>query len=251
MNVTQVQGGGLETLESDNLVLSPSGPAKTFRVVLRRAPTADVTVTTFGSSYRIDLTLASTDTKYQNRPAYSVYYRYPTNFVPPPFALLAVQSRKTHGSAGTFDIAVDTVPTITGAVTVEPRSIDTGHTIVFQFDAAITMIGSVSSSTGSATAAITGTDVVVTLTGIADNSRASVSLTNLNNVGVNATVSIGFLVGDVNNTRSVNSSDISGVKARSGQTADASNFKFDVNATGAINSSDISAVKARSGLVLP
>ena len=48
----------------------------------------------------------------------------------------------------------------------------------------------------------------------------------------------------------VNSSDISGVKARSGQATTASNFKFDVNASGAINSSDISAVKARSGLTL-
>ena len=68
---------------------------------------------------------------------------------------------------------------------------------------------------------------------------------------LNPSVSLGFLVGDVNNSRSVNSSDISSVKARSGQTTDATNFKFDVNSSGAINSSDISAVKARSGLVLP
>ena len=63
-------------------------------------------------------------------------------------------------------------------------------------------------------------------------------------------VSLGFLIGDVNNTRSVNSSDISGVKARSGQGTTIGNFRFDVNATGAINSSDISAVKARSGVTL-
>ena len=63
-------------------------------------------------------------------------------------------------------------------------------------------------------------------------------------------VSIGFLVGDVNNTRSVNSSDISGVKARSGQSTSAANFRFDLNASGAVNSSDISAVKARSGQTL-
>ena len=43
----------------------------------------------------------------------------------------------------------------------------------------------------------------------------------------------------------------SGVKARSGQTTTAANFKFDANATGAINAADISAVKTRSGLAPP
>ena len=80
-----------------------------------------------------------------------------------------------------------------------------------------------------------------------------ISLDYVNGLDTGETVAanIGFLVGDVNNTRSVNSSDISGVKARSGQTTTAANFRFDVNATGTINSSDISAVKARSGLTLP
>jgi hypothetical protein len=41
------------------------------------------------------------------------------------------------------------------------------------------------------------------------------------------------------------------VKARSGQTTAAGNFRFDLNASGGINATDISAVKARSGLVLP
>ena len=287
MNVTQVQSGGLETLDSDNLVLTPGGPAKTFRVVLRRAPTADVTVTltasgasaatfspgaltfnssnwqspqaitvaptatAFGSSYRIDLALSSTDTQYQNRPTYSVYYRFPTNFVPPAFSLVAVQSRKTHGAAGNFDIAIDAVPQISGAVTVEPRAIGTDHTIIFQFDTLITATGIVATSVGSATATISGNDVIVSLTGVPNSSRAQVTLTNVSNAGVNASAFIGFLIGDVNNTRSVNSSDISGVKARSGQATTAANFKFDVNTSGAINSSDISAVKARSGLLLP
>lgn len=171
--------------------------------------------------------------------------------VAPPLSVVAVQSRKTHGSAGAFDIAIDTVQPITGAVTVEPRRIGTGHTIVFQFDAAITATGTASSSLGSATAAIAGNDVLVTLTGIPDKSRATVSLTNVNNAGVNASASMGFLIGDVNSTRSVDPSDISEVKKRSGQGASAANSRFDLNATGAVNSSDIAAVKARSGFVLP
>ncbi|MBL0124772.1 MAG: hypothetical protein IPP88_19340 [Betaproteobacteria bacterium] len=282
MNVTQVQAAGLETLEADNLVLSPGGPGKVFRVVLRRAPTADVTVTlsangpsaasfapgvltftsanwqtpqpvtvtptaiAFGSSYRIDLRAASADTLYQNLSVYGVNYRYPA-VAPGPFSLVTVQSRKVHGAAGPFDIPIDTLPPISGSVSVEPRSIGSGHTLVFQFDTAISSVGSVSSSAGSATAAISGNDVMVTLTGIADNARATVALLNVNNAGVNAVASIGFLIGDLNGTRAVNAIDISGAKARANQTVSGANFKVDVNLSGTIETGDISAVKARSG----
>ncbi|MEQ1517062.1 MAG: choice-of-anchor Q domain-containing protein, partial [Usitatibacteraceae bacterium] len=174
----------------------------------------------------------------------------------PMAALTAVLSRKLHGPVGPFDLAIDQTVPIGGVITVEPRTIGSGHTIVFQFDAPIISVGAVSavdgaaSPVGAATAAIVGNSIEVTLTGVPDNQRALVSLSNINGIGINASAAVGFLAGDVNNTRSVNSSDISGVKARSGQTTTASNFLFDVNASGAINSSDISAVKARSGLVL-
>ena len=178
--------------------------------------------------------------------------------LPPPITLSAVKSRKTHAAAGNFDLLLDTIPLISGAVTVESRSSGASHLIVFQFTSPITATGVATAVNGSGApitiSAVTflGNEVSVTLTGIADNSRATLSLTGVNAVlTLNPSVSIGFLTGDVNNSRSVNASDISGVKARSGQTTDATNFRFDVNATGSINSSDISAVKARSGLVLP
>ena len=176
--------------------------------------------------------------------------------LPPGITLSAVESRKTHGAAGMFDLLLDTVPAISGAVTVESRSNGASHLIVFQFTSPITATGVAAAVNGSGApitiGAVTflGNDVSVTLTGVAENSRATVSLVGVNAI-LNPSVSLGFLIGDVNNTRSVNSSDISSVKARSGQTTDLTNFKFDVNASGAINSSDISAVKARSGLVLP
>ena len=170
-----------------------------------------------------------------------------------------VVSRKVHGATGTFDLPVDATVSIGGAVTVEPRTIGSGHVIVFQFDGPIAIAGSATvmdsagMPLGSATpgASTNPNEVIVTLTGIPDNRRVTVTLAGVNNAVSPPPVSIGFLVGDVNNTRSVNSSDISGVKARSGQTTTALNFKFDVNASGAVNSSDISAVKARSGLTLP
>ena len=174
----------------------------------------------------------------------------------PTLALIGVVSRKSHGGLGPFDIPVDTTPIITGAVSVEPRSIGTGHTIAFRFNTAITAAGSVAVVDGanapvSASTASAASDVTVTIPGIADNKRATLTLTGVNGTPSLPPVSMGFLVGDVNNTRSVTASDISGVKARSGQMSNASNFRFDVNASGAITASDISAVKARSGLVLP
>lgn len=169
--------------------------------------------------------------------------------VAPAFALNAVVSRKTDAGVDR-DITVDSAITLGGSVTVEPRVIGSAHKVVFQFNGPVTSVGSVSTTAGSATSLMTGNDVVVTLTGVAGNSRAMLTLNGVNGAGP-FTASLGFLVGDVNNTRSVNASDISGVKARSGQVVDAANFKFDLNVTGSINASDISAVKARSGLALP
>ena len=172
--------------------------------------------------------------------------------------LIGVVSRKTHGATGAFDVVIDTAPVITGLVSVEPRTIGNGHTIMFQFNNTINASGTIAVVDGSgaslgASAFAPGNDATVTVTipSLADNKRITLTLTGVNGTVNPNPVSMGFLVGDVNNTRSVNSSDISAVKARSGQTTTGANFKFDVNASGAINSSDISAVKARSGLTLP
>ncbi len=173
-----------------------------------------------------------------------------------PLTLIGVKSRKTHGAAGAFDVPINTAIAIDGAVSVEPRTIgvgvSAGHKIVFQFNATVTSVGPVTAvdefaATVAATVAQSGNEVVVTLTALADNKRASVSLPTVNGTAVNAAAAIGFLVGDVNETRSVTASDISIIKARSGQTTTAANFRFDVNATGAINSADISGSKSRSG----
>ena len=178
-------------------------------------------------------------------------------------ALTGVTSRKVHGSAGTFDLAIDTAQAFAASVTVEPRTIGAGHVIVFQFDGTVTATGTVNAfdafgPVGSVLAAITGAsntpannEVSVTLAGVPDNKRVSITLSQVNGLLDVPAVSMGFLVGDVNSTRSANSSDISSVKARSGQTTLAASYLFDLNASGAINSSDISAVKARSGLTLP
>jgi Dockerin type I domain/Putative Ig domain/Fibronectin type III domain len=175
---------------------------------------------------------------------------------PPPIAFTGeVYSRKVHGAAGAMDLAILDVP-LAGAITVEPRAIGSGHQILFRFDSTVTSVASVavtdaaSAAIGATAASFIGNDLIVTLTAIPDNTRVAVSVTGVNGL-LDVSRAMGFLIGDINNSRSVNATDISGVKARSGQTADATNFRFDVNASGGINATDISAVKARSGLVLP
>lgn len=173
----------------------------------------------------------------------------------PPLAVTAVVSRKTHGAAGTQDMPLpNRLLPVTGNIDVEPRVINAGgpgHRIVFQFNRAVSTPGTVAvtnatgMSIGAATTAALGNEVTVTLTNIPDRQRARVTLANINGEGLNASASVGFLVGDINNSRVVDLADVSGVKARSGQLTDASNFKFDLNASGAINSTDISTVKAR------
>ncbi len=174
-----------------------------------------------------------------------------------PLVLIDVVSRKTHGSAGDFDLPLETLPAIGGAVSVEPRAIGAGHTVVYRFSDIVSSSGTASAVGAQSmpvgtisSVTVSDNSVLVTLTGIADGQRATVSLSGVN-VSTSATVSLGFLVGDVNSSRSVNASDISGVKARIGQTANTSNFMFDFNTSGVINSADQSAAKARSGAVLP
>ena len=174
----------------------------------------------------------------------------------PALALVSVVSRKVHGAAGTFEIAINPATAITGLIDVESRAIGAGHTIVFKFNNPITLTGVAAAvdagsvAIGNATPAISGNDVVVTLTGIPDVRRVKISLTNVNGASVNVSASIGFLSGDVTNSRNVNISDINGVKLRSGQVTSTANLRYDLNASGTINISDINSVKLRSGNAL-
>lgn len=84
-----------------------------------------------------------------------------------------------------------------------------------------------------------------------DKRRGTVTLIGVNGV-TDVSASLGFLIGDFDNRRSVLANDRNAVKSRAGQTANAQNFRFDVNASGVIGAADISSVKARvsAGAVL-
>jgi hypothetical protein len=168
------------------------------------------------------------------------------------FTLVDVKSRKIHGSAGPFDLIIERAPLIDGAVTVEPRSIGNGHMIVFRFSGPISSPGTATVvPVGEATATHTGDKVFVTLTNVPDNQRVTITLANVGGSASANPVSMGFLVGDVNNKQAVNAADISAIKANvNGPPLDATTYIFDLNADGAITPADVSMAKARAGLML-
>jgi hypothetical protein len=184
-------------------------------------------------------------------------FRAETSGAATPLNLLAVNSRKLHAAAGSFDLGITTGVALAGSVSVEPRVIGTGHVIAFKFDAPVTSVGaatvtdSLAASAGTAVASFNASnEVLVTLTGVADNKRVTVTVNGINGA-TTATATMAFLVGDVNNTRSVTTADAQQVKGRSGQAIGASTFLYDVGLAGIVRASSILATKGRNGLVTP
>jgi hypothetical protein len=58
---------------------------------------------------------------------------------------------------------------------------------------------------------------------------------------------VGFLIGDTNGDRVVNSGDSIQTRSRAGQSTTLLNFRYDVNADGVVNSGDTILVRARAG----
>ncbi len=167
-------------------------------------------------------------------------------------AFTGAASRLTHAAAGAFD-----APMPLNGSGVEPRNGSGNYTTVLHFDmpmqsgnATVTSgVGSVSS------VSFSGNDMLVNLSGVADQQRLTVTGTNLTGVngGVlpSASITMGFLLGDTNGNGVVNASDVGQTKAQSGQNTTGSNFRNDVNVNGVINASDVGLVKSRSGASLP
>ena len=163
-------------------------------------------------------------------------------------------SRKVHGGAGTFDVPLP----LTGNVGVECRTGPT-YQMIINFATSVTVgsaavtsgTGMVSSFSGSGSPQIT-----VNLTGVTDVQRITVTLMNVtdgtSDVPVaDVPVSMGVLVGDVNGSTGVNSTDVALTKSQVGQTVTNSNFREDVNASGTITATDVTIVKSDVGHALP
>jgi hypothetical protein len=181
-----------------------------------------------------------------------------THPLPSTLALLSVVSRKTHGSAGVFDLPL----AMSGNPTVEGRSGGAGgtYTLVFSFATPLVHIGNAVLANGAGTISAarpgsTPNEYIIELTGVADAQSVTISLANVNdllgNALANVSVPMAVLLGDSNGDRIVNSGDVQQTRNRSGQGTSAANFGTDYNLDGTINSGDATIVRSRSGQFIP
>jgi hypothetical protein len=168
---------------------------------------------------------------------------------------ISAVSRKTHGTAGDFDVDLP----LTGKPGIECRTGPTlgNHTVVITFAVPVTV------SNVTVTPGAGGTAAIAPTNGFSvNNTQVTVNLTNVSNaqtitinlLGVvggansgNVAIPMSVLLGDVSGNGLVNSTDISQTQAQSGQSVTGSNFRTDVNANGLINSTDITIVQSKSG----
>ncbi len=172
------------------------------------------------------------------------------------FALIDAVSRKTHAASGNVDLVIARGIGAAGPVTVEPRIAGAGHLIVFQFNDRISGFNGLTATIG-ASPAVPATDVTIfdnerrvslPAATVPDGSRVRISGNVANSlVTIAITESVGFLLGDADNSRVVDQTDVVASRARSGQRVSSGNFRFDINLSGVISASDILAIRGRKG----
>jgi hypothetical protein len=176
-----------------------------------------------------------------------------------------VVSRKTHGSAGNFDVALP----FNGPAGIECRSggPSNNYTLVFTFDRPVATSGNASVTQGSATVVpasngqsnpsigANANEVVVNLTNVANIQHLIVTLSNVHDTSDNVLPSVAarmdVLVGDTNADHFTDAVDVSQIKSQSGHPLANFNFREDLNVDGFIDAVDVSLAKTKSGTSLP
>jgi hypothetical protein len=167
-----------------------------------------------------------------------------------PLLPVSVVSRKTHGSAGPFDVDLP----LTGTRGIECRSggPTSGYTMVFTFLNPVTNCGA--ASTGAVTSGPNPNQCAVNLTGVPNAQYTTVTLTGVvDSTGATGSVSgtMGVLVGDVNASGIVTSGDTNLCKAQALQPVTNANFRNDINASGSITTGDVNIIKQNALSQLP
>jgi hypothetical protein len=170
-------------------------------------------------------------------------------------------SRKTHSTAGTFDV---NLPFDTPGIECRrgQGANSNNHQVVITFAVPVTLTSASVTpdpkasppATGSVSGfTVSGSQVTVNLTGVSNAQTLAINLNGLSD-GVdtgNISIPMGLVLGDTTGDGFVNSADIAQTKSQSGQPVGSSNFREDVNTDGFLNSADISLVKSKSGTALP
>jgi hypothetical protein len=167
-------------------------------------------------------------------------------------------SRKTHGTAGTFDVDLP----LTGTPGIECRQGQgpnlKNHQVVFTFAApvtfsSITVTPAVGGTGAVASTSVSGNQVTVNLNNVSNAQTLTINLNGLNSNGDTGNISwpMAVLLGDVNATRAVDGNDVSAVQSHTRQTANSTNFRFDVNVTGGIDGNDVSKTQSQTRTSLP
>lgn len=156
-----------------------------------------------------------------------------------------MMTEKVHGAAGPFDLVMTTVapPGVNHNPTTEPRS-GPNHNVVFTFDKPVTA-ATVAVTEGTATAGaptFSGNLMTVPLTGVNNQQYVTVTASDVvsadGGTGGSASVRVGFLLGDVNQSRVVSIADLGIVNAQLSQPLTAANFLKDVNVNGTLTLAD-------------
>ena len=241
---TYVQTADALTWNTETLVQNPNanairfGTLYNFRFDADRPPhTANATIGFFKTGGPITVTIEA-----------------PTPDACVPLQLLSAVSRKTHGAAGVFDVDLP----FSGEPGVECRNGGGDYTMVITFNnimvsgsASVTSgIGSVAGSPG-----FSGNTMTVELTGVADAQRIIVTLTGVTDnsaqVLPDTPISMNMLIGDTTGNKAVTASDVAQTKSRLGLPVGVGNFRADVNVSGTITASDLAQVKANLGHAVP
>jgi hypothetical protein len=170
---------------------------------------------------------------------------------------LSAVSRKTHDSINPpFDIDLP----LSGNMGIECRkgqgSNSDQHQIVVTFPGPISSFGgaTVSSGTGMvSTSLASGNQIFVNLTGVANAQRLAITLSAVND-GTNVedvSVPMAVLLGDVDASGRVDSTDVFQVRQQTLQNANSSNFRADLDESGRIDSTDVFLARQQTLTSLP
>ncbi len=170
---------------------------------------------------------------------------------PPTFMLAS--SRRVHGPAGPFDIQLSP---LAANPTTEPRMGPT-QSVVFTFDKPI---ASATPSITEGTAVVAaptfgGDEVVVDLSGVANQQYLTIALTNVTpsdgGPSVSASARLGYLLGDITQDRVVTLADLGWMNSVLAQPVTAFNFTRDVTVSGTLTLADKGVINANLTKALP